>query len=92
MTLGDRDMITDLLLCEKHLAESYNLGVIEAANRSLRERLRGLWQETQDLHAEVFHEMHRRGWYPTSTAAEHQINSVIDRWEKREHKEPSLQR
>ena len=90
--LSDRDMLADLLDCQKHLVAKYNLAATEAANKPLRERFQTLWHETQDLHAQTFHEMHRRGWYPTAVASEHQINSTIDRWEKAEHKEPSLQR
>jgi spore coat protein CotF len=88
--LTDRDAIADLLAITKTLSAAYDLAAKEAANASLRQRFLTHWREVQDLHARIFHEMHRRGWYVTRTAGQQAIRQAIDRWEKREHKEPAL--
>ena len=88
--LSDRDRASDMLAHEKQLAAAYVRAELESANKPLREALHRLHAETEDLHAELFHVMHQRGWYVTPTAGQQAIEQERIRWEQAQAKHPEL--
>lgn len=89
-SFADRDALGDLLQTTKALAAAYDLAAKESANAGVREQCMTHWGQMQGLHGRLFHEMHKRGWYQTRTAAQQAIRTTLDRWEKQEHKQPLL--
>jgi spore coat protein CotF len=90
MNLDVKDMITDMMQCEKHLAKAYCTAEVESANKSLRTSLGNIQRRVQDNHAKLFHEMHQRGWYKTPVAGQQAIESTIISWEQKFLKQPEL--
>lgn len=88
MRLRSKEMLTDLMHTEKNLAMAYTQAELESANLPLREELRSIQQEVQEHHAELFHEMHQRGWYQTQTASQQAMESTIIAWEQKFVREP----
>jgi spore coat protein CotF len=88
--LDDRDMLTDLLMTEKYLATLYNQTEAECTNQRLREELHTLHSSHEAQHAEIFKELHKRGWYDAPKADAAQIQQVIRAWEARSHRDPAL--
>lgn len=90
MRLNDRDMLLDLLLTEKHLAQMAALAEAECANQGFRQELQRLHDELQEVHARLFHAAQKRGWYETPTAGRNAIEELLIRWEQRPEREPEL--
>jgi spore coat protein CotF len=90
MNLGNKEMITDMMQCEKHLATAYCQAEVESSNQTLRRALGTIQRKVQENHAKLFHEMHTRGWYKTPVAGQQAIESTIISWEQKFLKEPEL--
>lgn len=90
MKLSEKDILTDLMQTEKHLATSYSHAELESANKIIRDTLREMQSNIQENHANLFHEMHQRGWYKTPTAGQQAIESTVISWEQKFQKEPEL--
>jgi spore coat protein CotF len=91
MNLDVKEMLADMMHMEKSLSNAYCMAELESANKTLRQSLRSMQQRSQEHHAELFHEMHQRGWYKTPVAGQQAIESTIISWEQKMQKEPELQ-
>jgi spore coat protein CotF len=90
MKLGVKDMLADMMHSEKSLAKAYCQAELEAANQGLRTCMGELQRKIQENHAQLFHEMHQRGWYKTPVAGQQDIESTLISWEQKFLKEPEL--
>ncbi len=88
--LNDQDMLNDLLLGEKHLIQMLTQAEANCANRTLREALHQMHDETEQLHVRCFHAALTRGWHRTPTADRNAIEELIILWEQRPEREPEL--
>ena len=75
-TLNDREMLTDALSSEKFMTENYNQYANECASHSLMNEFMNLLSEEHQIQHEVFTELQKRGWYPTTPADQQQIQTV----------------
>ena len=83
MKLSDRDMMTDALLMEKQLLNSYTHAEQESANIHLRRVFHEYHLEEEETHTKLFNVMHQRGWYKTPVAGQQAIESAIITWEQK---------
>jgi spore coat protein CotF len=90
MKLGTKEILTDMMQGEKHLATAYCQAELESANQFLRRELGNMQRMIQENHAKLFHEMHQRGWYQTPVAGQQAIEGTIISWEQKMLKEPDL--
>jgi spore coat protein CotF len=90
MKLDVKDMLADMMHTEKSLAKAYCQAELEAANQKLRTSMGELQRKIQENHAQLFHEMHQRGWYKTPVAGQQAIESTLISWEQKFLKEPEL--
>jgi spore coat protein CotF len=90
MKMDVKDMLTDMMHTEKSLAKAYCQAELEAANQSLRTSLGNQQRTIQENHAQLFHELHQRGWYKTPVAGQQAIESTLISWEQKFLEQPEL--
>lgn len=61
--LTDKDILSDMLMTEKYVSDSYESSVMESANSQLRQKLQHIQQEEQKHAEQLFNAMQQRGWY-----------------------------
>lgn len=79
-TYGDREIMEDALLTQKHLTGLYNTAAGESAGAGLQSELLTLLGEEQKLGLEIFQEMSKRGWYPTQPADEQKLQKAKEQF------------
>ncbi len=67
-TFGDKEILSDCLLFEKHLTETYNEAVNESTGDDFRSDMMGILQEKHQLQSALFHHMNRKGYYKVQEA------------------------
>lgn len=72
-TLTDQDMMADALSCQKQAAACYNTFAGECASPALLAEFLNLLNEEHQIQFEIFTEMQKRGWYPTTPASPQQL-------------------
>ncbi|MDF2614747.1 MAG: Coat domain protein [Clostridia bacterium] len=75
-SFGDKEMLNDALITEKALTADYNSYSNECANKKVRNALLQILNEEHEIQADVFNEMHARGFYPILSAEEQMINQA----------------
>ena len=70
MTMGDREMVTDLLQTQKHTTADYNTSANECAHVEIKQAFLDLLDEEQAIGHDLFCAMQSRGWYPVEEAPE----------------------
>ncbi len=73
---GEKDMLNDALIAERSITSDYNSFTNECTNSKIRNVMLDLLNEEHDIQAEVFEEMHARGYYPTPFAEQQMINQT----------------
>jgi spore coat protein CotF len=76
MKLKDEEMMEDVLSAEKAMTSLYNLFTNECATPKVRDGFLNLLNEEHQMQADVFDEMHQRGWYPTPAAEMCKIDAL----------------
>ena len=75
-TTTDRQQLTDMLCCEKHLALVYSIECCEVATPTLRETMMSVLHEEHQMCGEMFDAMNTRGWYPVEKAEEQKLQQA----------------
>lgn len=73
-TMGDKEMVTDLLSTQKHITSVYNTYAGECQCTQLRDAFLDILKDEHMIQSELFTEMNSRGWYPTKEAPVGDIN------------------
>lgn len=73
---GEKEILTDLLCSQKHLAGSYNTSLLESATPAVVSCFKDICDEEHQIQRGVFNMMHARGMYPTPTAEEKKISEA----------------
>ena len=60
---GDKTLCSDLLSTEKFVSASYNVGIFEAANPTVRQALQHIQQDEQQHGQQIFNYMNSHGMY-----------------------------
>lgn len=81
--LDDRDILTDLLLCQKQLLAAYGTATIESTNSQLRETLKQITQTEADHHTQLFRLMYERGWYETPRSDSSLAQQIASLWSQK---------
>ena len=72
-TLTDREMMADALASQKQAASCCNTFAGECASPALLAEFLNLLGEEHQIQYEIFAEMQKRGWYPTTPATLQQL-------------------
>lgn len=77
----DQEMINDALYSQKQITENYNLFANECAAPQTRDTFMTLLNEEHQIQFDLFHEMSKRGWYPTQAAEQQQIEQAKQKFQ-----------
>ena len=75
-SLGDKEIVSDLLATQKHITSVYNVNAGECQNLTLRDTFLNILNEEHTIQSELFEVSHSHGWYPTKEAPAADINEV----------------
>lgn len=81
--LHDRDILTDMLLCEKQLLTAYGTAAVESTNPQLRQTLQQIAKTEGELHTKIFQMMHQRGWYETPRTDASLAKQIASLWKQK---------
>ena len=76
VTMGDREMATDLLHTQKQTTADYNANANECAHPEIKSVFLDLLQSEQSIGHDLFCAMQNRGWYPTEEAPEEKKTAI----------------
>jgi len=77
---GDREILTDLLLSEKQLSNSYNNSVNESTGEAFGRILEDILNETHSMRRDVLEAIIKRGWIKSKNAGSQDIEMVKKRF------------
>jgi len=75
-SMGDKEIMDDILSSQKHITGVYNTYSNECVNQDLKSDFLNILQEEHEIQANVFMEMQRRGWYSPSQAEQQKVNEA----------------
>ena len=75
-TMGDREMLTDLLSSQKLALANYNTFAGECQCTQLRDTFLDILKEEHTIQSELFTEANSRGWYPVKEAPASDIDAA----------------
>ena len=79
-SMGDKEILADLLSSQKFIATNYNTYAGECVNAALRDEFLCILKEEHGVQSELFNEMNSRGWYPTKQAPQNEITTVLNKF------------
>ena len=74
--MQDREIMENILLNLKGECDLYMHGAIESATPGVRAAFSTALNDALKMQADVYDKMASKGWYPTTTAEQKQINAV----------------
>jgi len=74
--MQDKELLQDVLSSQKFVTGNYNTTVNECALPELRKEMLSILNDEHCIQAEVFCEMQKRGWYPTTPAEQQKIQEA----------------
>ncbi|MDR1692055.1 MAG: spore coat protein [Oscillospiraceae bacterium] len=75
-TLGDKEMVFDLLSTQKHITSNHNTRAGECKNTELRDAFLSILKEEHNIQSELFDISFSRGWYPVKEAPASEVNAA----------------
>ena len=72
----EREILDDILSSQKMITGLYNTSANECAAPVIRDEFLSILSEEHQMQAEVFDEMQKRGWYPTTPAEDQKVQSA----------------
>lgn len=75
-TMGDKEILADLLTSQKHVTASYNTYAGECKCTELRDAFLNILDEEHCIQSDLFTELNSRGWYPTKDAPVNEIQAT----------------
>ena len=74
--MTDKETLTDLLNCQKHLCATYNTYCTETATPEMRGTMLSLLRDAHEMQGSLFATMQTKGWYPTEKAEEQKLQKT----------------
>lgn len=75
-TMNEKELMSDLLLSEKHGTEAYTIGITESSCPNLRQTLSKCSQSIFKSQEDVFNAMNQRGWYNVKKADSQEVQNA----------------
>ena len=79
--MQDKDLMLDILSSQKFVTGNYNTSTNECATTNLRQDFMNILHEEHEIQAELFTEIHNRGWYPTTPAEQPKIDQARQKYQ-----------
>lgn len=80
ISLTEKELMTDLLMSEKHGTGSYTSGITESSCSNLRQVLTKCEQNILNCQEDVFNAMNQRGWYNTKKSDSQEVQQAKDKF------------
>ncbi len=74
--MQDKELMDDMLTCEKHAALNYSMFANECSTESVRADAMNLLNDQHKLQSEIFDFMSSRGWYAPEQAEMQKIDKA----------------
>ena len=78
--MQDKDMMLDALSIQKLVTGNYSVTANECATKKVRDDMLNLLQEEHEIQADLFTEIHSRGWYPTTPAEQPKVDMAKQKY------------
>ena len=76
IAMQDKEMLEDVLTSQKQITGLYNTYANECATTAIRDEMLNLLHDEHAIQADLFMEMQKRGWYPTTPAEDQKVQSA----------------
>ncbi|MCG8484334.1 MAG: spore coat protein [Clostridia bacterium] len=80
ISLTEKELMSDLLMTEKHGTESYTVGITESSCSNLRQVLTKCEQNIFNCQENVFNAMNQRGWYNIKQSDTQEVQQAKDKF------------
>lgn len=74
--LNEQEILSDTLISQKHLTDSYNLYAGECVNEQLRSTMLNILGDEHKIQADIFNNMQSHGWYQVEQAEQQKIQKA----------------
>ncbi len=74
--LTDKEILSDSLISEKHMTDSYNSFAGECVNQQLRSTMLSILNDVHTIQADIFSTMQSNGWYQVEAAEQQKIQNA----------------
>jgi spore coat protein F len=75
-SLTEKEILSDLLLTEKHGTAALNTFITESSCANLRQNLINILQDEYSIHENLYNAMNQKGWYTPSDASAQEVQRV----------------
>lgn len=79
-TMGDKEVMTDMLSGQKYLTSAYNTYAGECQCEALRNDMLNILKEEHCIQSELFTSMSSRGWYAPKAAPATEITTTLNKY------------
>lgn len=79
--MQEKEIFEDILSSQKSITGTYGTFANECANAGIRQEFLNILNEEHQIEAQVFDEMHKRGWYPTPPADQKMIDQAKQKYQ-----------
>ena len=79
-TLGDKEMVGDLISSQKFISGNYNIWAGECVCENLRNEFLNILKDEHCIQNELYQEASSRGWYPVKQAPQNEIDQVLQKF------------
>lgn len=80
ISLTEKEIMTDLLMSEKHGTEAYTVGVTESSCSNLRQVLTKCEQNIFNSQEDIWNAMNQRGWYSVKKADSNEVQQAKNKY------------
>ena len=74
--LGEKEILQDALMSQKHITEGYNTFAGECVSEPLRSTFLNILNDEHAIQADMFCDMQSRGWYPVESAPQQKVDQA----------------
>ena len=74
--MDDKNLMENLLLLEKGCCELYLHGTVESSTKNVQGVFHAALTESLAMQDEIYGKMAGKGWYPSSTAPQSQVDTL----------------
>ena len=78
-TMGDKEILSDLLSSQKFTASNCNIWAGECKCTQLRDDFLQILNDEHMIQSDLFNEMSSRGWYPTKDAPQNEVTMTLNK-------------
>ena len=78
--MGDKEILEDSLISQKHITEAYNTWAGECASPRLRGAMLNILDDEHIIQADLFSDLQSHGWYQTETAEAQKLQQARQRY------------